>query len=54
MKRIFMAFPQSGEKNEPDRETLLYEYIRCQNVGEPDSVATSNSASYRRENRLAA
>lgn len=49
-----MAFPQSAEKNEPDRETSLFEDIRCQNVAEPDYVATSNSASYRRENRLAA
>ena len=53
MKQIFIAFPQSGEKNELDRETLLNEDIRCQNVAEPASVATSNCASYRRENRLA-
>jgi hypothetical protein len=28
MKQIFIAFPQSGEKNELDRETLLNEDIR--------------------------
>jgi hypothetical protein len=53
MKQIFSAFPQSGEKNELDRETLLNEDIRCQNVAEPASVATSHCARYRRESRLA-
>ena len=53
MKQIFIAFPQSGEKNALDRETLLNEDIRCQNVAEPASVATFHSASYRRESRLA-
>ncbi|MEJ2161393.1 MAG: hypothetical protein P8X53_13075 [Chromatiales bacterium] len=51
MKQIFIAFPQSGEKNALDRETLPNEDIRCQNVAEPASVATFHSASYRRESR---
>jgi hypothetical protein len=48
-----LPFLNQARKNELDRETLLNEDIRCQNVAEAASVATSNSASYRRENRLA-
>ena len=49
----FHCLPSIRRENELDRETLLNDDFRCQNVAEPDSGATFNFASYRRENRLA-